>query len=155
MFFSPFSSSFLTLGPIRRRYLKHQGTKSNCFYIVILIAIFKTIYFGKFGSFWVFFAKKTVIFSFFQGWPIIWQKIWPTYSKIQVLMYNFTLFLLHLNLQTLLISIQRTSFARFGMKTNGKKLFLFSNYEEQMRTDQSFVAAELPINIISKNKLDV
>jgi hypothetical protein len=39
---------------------------------------------------------KTVIFSFFQGWPKIWQKIWqkirPTYSKIQVLLFNFTLF---------------------------------------------------------------
>jgi hypothetical protein len=90
--FISFSSSFLTLVAARWRYLKHEGTKSNCFYIVILIDILKTSSNGLFGPFWAFFPKETVIFTFFQGWPIIFQKIWPTYSKIQVLLYDFTLF---------------------------------------------------------------
>jgi hypothetical protein len=36
--------------------LKHQGSKSNCFYIIILIDILKT---SSFGSFWCFFPKNT------------------------------------------------------------------------------------------------
>ena len=117
--------SFLTLVAARLKYLKHKGSNSMCFYIIILKNFSIPCSIGSCNNdFLAFFVKKTVFFRSFRDWPYLWQKIWPIQSKKLVPLYNFTICYDIFSYTSYLFQVIAFLSVKIVMKTNGKTYFL-------------------------------
>ena len=90
--FTPFLWSFFTLIAARLKYLKHQGTKSNCFYIIILKNILRT---SSFGPFWRFLPKTQYFSGFFKAGPLYGKRsglLIPKFKSCCIILLFFMIF---------------------------------------------------------------